>query len=172
MNWGVATNILKTSLPSSEEREFANDDLEKLFDEFKFERSMVYSVDMTRVKRRETMSSFVQFQERETDMLELFEAITSLIKHYAQNQNKKSANLLPLSAEEQTLLDWIKEKQISYKDLQTIWKVGTFSSSLQNGTNMPNPKGPRSLRKFANEFVKENKLKRKVGMEEVKKKKR
>lgn len=148
MNWGIAVS---TVFPFDNKEEVLN-----TIDNFKFERSGLYGFENSCVRRKETMSSFSHIQERGLDMLEMFQLICEMVKLYSKKETEK----------DQYLLFWLQETRISYKDLQNIWKLSQLDFEKEE-TNLPNPRGNRSLRKYIME-LEENYP---SVMKEVKKKK-
>lgn len=131
MNWGVGVSTL-----------FPFEDKEKVLqtiDDFPFQRSGLYGSENSYARRGEMMTSFTHIQERETELLEIFQLISQMVKCYG-----KSKNVTP---EDQALLSWIKEKRVSYKDLQNIWKMSQMDFEKEE-TTLPNPRGNKSLRKY------------------------
>jgi DNA polymerase III delta prime subunit len=154
MNWGVGVSTLFPLFQSPEQTE-------KVIDTFSFSKTGLYACENGASRKRELMSSFQEISDRGTDMLELFELVSSMVKRYARPKTKESDDL------DRQLLKWIEEKNISYKDLQNIWKLVQMDSEMDE-TTMPNPRGNRSLKKYITDYQE----RAPSVMKEVKKKKK
>lgn len=129
MNWGVGLTCLSnTSL--------TNDP--NAIDEVVLQRPKIYGMESASHKRKATIANFTRITERGVEVFDTFEMVAFLIEQYAQTEENRESDT--------ALLDWIRHQQLSYKDLQSLWKLTRF----EKDTNMPNPKRHKSLRKYTN----------------------
>lgn len=111
-----------------------------------FEKSAYFGWHQKEKYRRKLLSAFPQVA-RGQELIDVSEVISAMVTRHVSLSAKKSKEITrhdKVLSEASQLLTYCKEHNLSYKDVQDIWKCG----HQEETSKMPNPRGNMSLRKL------------------------